>query len=436
MHKRTADEYIPPNGERRMSTWEVARSISRSDRRGFEERPLTWMGVRGTKYRDPVLRFHAPGKWHELWGELVPEPFNRADETALAIDLDGIPLGYAPARYAFYAHAYVAALNALGDRVLVPIRYRFDYSRDLGVFVAGALAALPTFNEFQRLLPDDDTYLELLNPLWESLDGKVRTQVARDRFHLTEQTLEAVIDLRHLAPGVGIPNLPRLQSVPPGVDRFLRRKRIEADAEATRAREVRNQRTVRLFEEGWRQAEIARELGVSSSTIAKTLRNAGIDTTAKRVPPEQRDHGEKILRLINDGRTRREITSELGVTTYTVTKVAKEHGLTISSEAGLNDYTRDRMHERLAACRRALELQATGLSRAQVSEELGVSTAMTKSYLSDGRFFAEPASNTERLNIARAVRANGMTQAQAAGNAERRAIRDANMLDLIGKPWL
>ncbi|MBP2383756.1 helix-turn-helix domain-containing protein [Brachybacterium sacelli] len=436
VHKRTADEYVRPTGERRMSSWETARSISIGDRRDFSERPLSWMGVRGTKFHDPALLFHAPGTWHEVWGELVPEPFNPADDHALAVDLDGIRLGYASARYAYYAHPYVAALNGQGDGVFVPLQYRCDYDRYLEALIASAFVALPTFEEFEKLFPDDDSYLELLAPLWDALDDDVRAQIARDRFHLTEETLAAMIELRHLAPTAGIPYLPRVHAIPPGVDHFLHQKRLEADAAAARAREQRNRRTVSLFKEGWRQADIARELGVSSSTIAKTLRNAGVDTSAKREPPEQRVHGEKILRLINDGRTRREITAELGVSAYTVDKVAKEHGVTIRSEAGLNDYTRDRMHERLAVCRRALELQANGLSRAEIAEQLGTSKELTKSYLSDGRFFAEPTSNMERLDIAQAVRANGMTQAQAAGNAERRAIRDANMLDLIGKPWL
>lgn len=435
-HKRTVDEYLRPSGERRMSDWETARSVPLNDSRDFDERPLTRMGVRGSKYSDPRLRFHAPGRWHDLWGELVPEPYNPADDHALAIDLDGVRMGYAPASYAYYAHQYVAALNGIGDRVLVPVWYRFDYFSEVDAFVAAGFAALPTFGEFQKLFPDRETYIGLLAPLWDALGEEVRAQVARDRFHLTEETLAAMIELRHLAPTAGIPDLPRLQAVPPGFDHFLHQKRLEADAEAARAREARNRRTVALFKEGWRQADIARELGVSSSTIAKTLRNAGVDTSVNQESPEQRVLGEKILRLIDDGRSRREITAELGVSTYTVTKVAKEHGVTISSEAGLNDYTRDRMHERLSACRRAIELQSTGLNRTQIAKELGVSTAMAKSYLSDGRFFAEPRSNTERLETAQAVRANGMTQAQAAGNAERRAIRDANMLNLIGRSWL
>ena len=127
VHRRSGDEYRRPPRELRMSTWETARSISLYDDRAFEERPLTWMAVRGTPFADPTQFFYPPGRWAEAWGELVPEPMNSHDEFALAIDLDGARVGYASARYARYAHGYVSALNSLGSRVMVPLKYRCDH---------------------------------------------------------------------------------------------------------------------------------------------------------------------------------------------------------------------------------------------------------------------------------------------------------------------
>ncbi|WP_341855771.1 hypothetical protein [Brachybacterium sp. GPGPB12] len=56
-------------------------------------------------------------------------------------------------------------------------------------------------------------------------------------------------------------------------------------------------------------------------------------------------------------------------------------------------------------------------------------------HLADGRFFENPRGNPDRLDRARALRKVGATKSQLVSGADRRALRDANMLDLIGKPW-
>ena len=167
-HRRSSDEYVRPTHELRMSTWEEARAVSVYDDRGFDDRPLFWAGVRGTAYTDPRRFFHPPGRWVETWGELVPEPFNAHDEYAVAVDLDGVRVGYASARYARYAHGYVSALNNQGRRVVVPLKYRSVYARELRTLLAQAFVALPTFGEFAKYLPSDDEYEEVLKPLWEA----------------------------------------------------------------------------------------------------------------------------------------------------------------------------------------------------------------------------------------------------------------------------
>ncbi|MFC7456245.1 hypothetical protein ACFQS2_03470 [Brachybacterium sp. GCM10030267] len=435
-HQRNPDEYQQPIGELRMSTWEVARSIDRRDERPFEELPLMWAGVRGSAYSDPVRWFYTPGKWFNVWGELVPEPFNRHDDHALAVDLDGIRLGYAPARYARYAHSYVSALNGRGSRVMVPLRYRSDYVRGIKTLIASGLVALPTLDEFKRLFPSDEEYLRLLAPLWEALGSETRAQIARDRFHLTEETLAAVIKLRHLAPEAGIPPRLRPNAVPRGVNHFLKHKRFETRIAEAHERQLRGEKIIAAFREGWRQADISRQLNISASVVKRALDGAGVDTSIPQVNPVERRTRSNIVIMLENGIARREIMKTLGVSSHTVTTAAHAAGLEVRSEAGLNDYSRARMRERLARCRRAFHLQQSGASRAEVAQDLGVSAEMTKTYLSDGKFYADPKSNWERLETARAVRANGMTIRQASSGMERRAIRDGNMLDLIGEPWL
>lgn len=434
-HQRPQHEYERPQRELRTTTWEIARTFSLDDDRDFNDIPLRWAGVRGAMYADPSRWFHPPGTLVETWGELVPEPFNEHDDHALAIDLDGSRLGYASARYAYYAHARIAALNNTGARVLVPLQYRCDFERATGLLIASGLVALPTFGELDKLLPSDEEYARLLDLLWDALEEPAREQIVRDGFHLTTETLPYLIALRHLAPQAGIPSVVRLSAVPRGVDRYLADKRYERQKRETARIRQRNEKIVADFHDGWKQADIARRHGVSSGIVSRALKNAGVDTRAPRVNPEQRRIRTEIVSLLEGGKSRREISETLGVSHQTISAAADEAGIAIPSQAGVNDYSRAKMRERLEICRHALRLQAEGSSRAEIAQQLGVSKDTVKIHLADGRFFENPRGNPDRLDRARALRKVGATKGQLVSSADRRALRDANMLDLIGKPW-
>lgn len=139
--------------------------------------------------------------------------------------------------------------------------------------------------------------------------------------------------------------------------------------------------------------------------------------------------------MLKRGSSRREITDALGVSYRAIAAAAKEVGVDVPSESGVNDYSRAKMLERLETCRRALRLQTGGLSRADIAQQLGVSGGMVKTYLADGRFFENPKGNPDRLDRARVLREVGATRSQLVSSADRRGLRDANMLDLIGEPW-
>lgn len=70
--------------------------------------------------------------------------------------------------------------------------------------------------------------------------------------------------------------------------------------------------------------------------------------------------------------------------------------------------------DRLERCRKAVELQAGGATRKQISEQLGVHLDVVASLLRDGKFFANPTSDQSRLELAQnAARAKerGLTRA-------------------------
>lgn len=69
-------------------------------------------------------------------------------------------------------------------------------------------------------------------------------------------------------------------------------------------------------------------------------------------------------------------------------------------------------------CRRAMELQEGGFTRRQIAEHLGVGVQTVKSFLRDGKFYANPGSDPQRHELAKRVavfKSSGMTSADIAG---------------------
>lgn len=70
--------------------------------------------------------------------------------------------------------------------------------------------------------------------------------------------------------------------------------------------------------------------------------------------------------------------------------------------------------DRLGRCRQAVELQRSGASRREIGQQLGFSDEAVKALLRDGKFYAAPEADPERLEMAKhaaAARAEGLTRA-------------------------
>lgn len=73
--------------------------------------------------------------------------------------------------------------------------------------------------------------------------------------------------------------------------------------------------------------------------------------------------------------------------------------------------------ERIERCSQAVGLQHNGVSRKEIGERLGVSEEGVKALLRDGKFFADPQADPERLDLAQraaAARAQGITRSDFA----------------------
>ncbi|TQS88591.1 hypothetical protein EU811_20805 [Arthrobacter sp. TS-15] len=82
---------------------------------------------------------------------------------------------------------------------------------------------------------------------------------------------------------------------------------------------------------------------------------------------------------------------------------------------GLNTFNSDVRRERIERCRRAWELQSSGFTRREIAEALAVSADNVKALLRDAKFFADPASDEERLQRAGAAASaqrSGLTKEQ------------------------
>jgi hypothetical protein len=86
-----------------------------------------------------------------------------------------------------------------------------------------------------------------------------------------------------------------------------------------------------------------------------------------------------------------------------------------SQSGGANEWVETSRPER---CRRAVELQESGFTRRQIAEHFGVGVQTVKSLLRDGKFYANPGSDPQRLELAKRVavfKSSGMTSADIAG---------------------
>lgn len=74
-----------------------------------------------------------------------------------------------------------------------------------------------------------------------------------------------------------------------------------------------------------------------------------------------------------------------------------------ASKTGHNSANAQARAQRIERCRKSVELQVQGLTRKQIAERLGVSEALVKSLLRDGKFYANPNSDPPRRRLAKQV---------------------------------
>ena len=208
--------------------------------------------------------------------------------------------------------------------------------------------------------------LEKIIELWN--EGKTIEEVANE-FQLTKGTLYSYLDK--------------------GRKKGLKVRDGRKDGTKHRESEERAKKIVELWNSGLSIDEISNQLGISKSTIDKTLSQARkqgliIRDRIKKVDIESEKRDKKIVELWNLGFSRAEISNQLGISKGTIDNTlskARKQGLKIR-DGIKNGIRKIRSEER---AKKIVELWNSGLSRAEISNQLGISKSTIDKTLSKAR---------------------------------------------------
>ena len=389
-HRRAEDEYVrPPLRLELVSAAAFAAAKRRGNDGDFDSVDEFVTGVRASEYFRKAFRGRRPGP---VWFELVPEPENRYDGCAVAVDLEGERVGYVAASMAAHLHWRVRQLNRDGLACFVPGWQDLDE----------VWMALPTFQALDRRV-DAERALAEVEAVWTDLPSEVRARVQENSFHIRERDVWAHwCARRHLAPCAGIPARPDPDQVPPLVNWFLMDCRREVMAERARVRAVERE-----------AARAAKKGEIAARRRAKEQKKA--------------DRDQRIGVALRGGGSVTGTARALGVSEHLVRRVRDELGLTPMTQTG---GPAQGQQQRVARAQRALTLFGEGMSRADIGRELGIGVDSVKDLLSLARFLAEPERFAGRLEYARRAHEQRWTNGQVPTSGARRAVTDARALAL------
>lgn len=432
-YQRQPGEYPRVGTSLLLVSWEQAEKIEPYDDRPYDEIVGLWMPVVGTQYGQPRKHRERSGAIYKDNFELVPEPGNPFDHTALAVDLNGNRIGYLSASYAAHHHWRVRSLNSLGYRVMVPGFYRSTFNAIAERDCLEAVVLRPTTQMYDGKLEDQEEQSSRLAELWLALSHETRQRIASAGFHLTDETACELLELHDRFPGVGLPTLPYAEAMPRSIQLMLRNARHEQAEIGWRIARELEAKALDLVRGGTSVRDASSEISISETRIRKAMKEAGV-TAHRKQANEVRN--SLVVRLAEDGQSLSEISAQAGMSVSAVSAVLRRRGVRTRGVAGVNEWSRASMLERVAECAEVVKLQDEGNTREKIAKQLGVSVHTVKKRLSDGHFFDNPRINPDRLDLARSIRERGLSQSQCSGFAELRALTDGNVLDLIHPVWM
>lgn len=299
-----------------------------------------WVGVRGVTYHQHALR-RARGA---PFGKLVPQRNNPYDSTAIAINAEGAVIGYVPRAMAYVLYSQIGHLSHQGHPRQVPIRIQTN--PDNGNL--SAWVCVPTRKGIDKLVPIKILHSNFL-PLWDALPSALRETIAKDAFHLSDETGAALWGYTNHAPEFWLSGQFDAQNVDIGVTLALKRMRELRNRKVEQKRKRRNKNIVIDNHAGLTNAEIAVKHDVSKAVVYSVLKEAGLSAVRPK-----------------------------------------------TAATGLTESHRKSIVGRAQRCIHAADLQVGGASRSEIASEMGTSVKTIEKYLPDGKFYREMSLNPGR----------------------------------------
>ena len=376
----------------------------------------------GTFFHQPALQRFRDGE--SVVVEMVPEPHNPFDGRAVALDIDGLRIGYLRASAAWMWHDIVRSCNRAGLAVWLrgTIRHT-DWGREDDLSPMVVAVELPSFR--WRAIYDlavalgfrdqhdavmnavrADLRDEMLADAWDGLSKRAVKELKRCSAHARQFTW---------VPKHGLDPADR---VPYWHVAFLREDVLNQREYAATLRELKRllRREVKRREKCLREQEAA---------------------ARKR---KRHDDFMQAIQLQAAGRTHAETAVILGVPAKAVPGLLQA-GRRTAPEQAVDWHVREQS-ARIDRAREALRLQRAGLSRAVIATELGCSMQSIKDMLADARFYENPSIDLGRHSRARRcqeLRGQGLVKEQVldalatSRAAGLRAFRDAAALQILGR---
>ncbi|NEY30798.1 hypothetical protein GTU99_01010 [Streptomyces sp. PRKS01-65] len=374
--------------------------------------------------------YYASGTWHHqetlsavgagrtVEAELVPEPHNRWDARAVALDLDGRRAAYLPATSAKMWHDVVRAWNAAGYALYV----RAETNR-WGEGERGRIGLTVPAWDWESLLALAEA--AGLRTAWEKamaeLTAPQRSLLCEDGgYSPDESVLKAMWKRRAQHPAFrwGAPGDGDLTERMPFWYGYFVRERMREETRRERER-LRLARSVKAALLGEFRNEIGRRREREREQ-ARLLR---------------RRQDERALRLQSEGRSVSDVAAVLGLTP----KQAENALARARQAAGISARrAEDLQSGRRRDAARAVGLKRSGLARAEIARVMGRSADTVDELLKDGLFYEAPHDQPERLELARRcveLRAAGLVKEEVLSRLDvsrkqaLRAFRDAAFLE-------
>lgn len=332
--------------------------------------------------------------------ELVPEPHNRVDPTAVAVFDRGRRAGYIPAERAGELHDVVRAWNHRGYSVVVdPAEGRSG-------------AKIPYFDYYIEFY----TRSGLVEELNDFIDDIVESEtdiLMRRGFTLYDEDIVFLRKFKHMLPSLHWPEYHSYEAggfrrygtiisqlyIPPALRWEMQLRRDQFEQLRGMLAEVqqrdRDLSILRRFHATHSVTVVAEELNMSTSTVYAALNRHG--APHKRLAEERlKQRDAEIVRRFDDSESQMAISRSLGINQSTVSSVLRRAGRTSGHPSN--------EQSALNRAERALEmaqLQQHGCTRRQVADRFDVSIDTVKFSLKDGRFYLDPRSFPDRLQAAR-----------------------------------